>query len=115
MVSIDVMDSGADVLAGVTADQESSEQFATFTSLFVDSVTKSIMLEEFKSHLIRCEGRSRNSEYTEYDTTSAVALVFYSVLWTNSSTGESESLVRDGHTVEMTSRIQARWWRLSRY
>jgi len=108
----DVMDSGADVLAGYLADQESSEQFATLHVLvcgFCHQVYH--VVEEFKSHLMGCEGRSRNSEYTEYDTTSAVALV----LWTNTVLRRvRESLSEMVHTVEMTSRIQARWWRLSR-
>ena len=40
---------------------------------------------------------------------------FYSVLWTNTVLRRvRESLSEMVHTVEMTSRIQARWWRLSR-
>jgi len=108
----DVMQSGDDVLAGYLADQESSEQFGTLHVL-VCGLCHSVfhILDEFKSHLFSCDGRCKNSQFSSYESTSAVALV----LWTNTVMRRvQDNLGEIADHVQVSHRIQSKWWRLSK-
>lgn len=107
----DVIAGGEDVLGGYLADQSSSEHLARLHVLvcgFCHSVFH--VLDEFKSHLVMCDGSARNSSFSSYDSTSAVALV----LWTNTVMRRVGESLSDSGSSHLIQRIEARWWRLSR-